>query len=178
MKVFMAVLAFSGVSMGSVLWGQDAEPSAAVSAGMPETGVLNLTMAETLRRVEEANLNVLLSKEAVLQAIEAANRERSSILPRVDFNVRQTRSKFLINETGSGQGGSSTLNNFTAKLVGNYTIIDAKVNRTEAELARSEAFFGVAPGTSHETPNHERVSRASSAAAGSRPGRRRRTSRP
>ncbi len=29
---------------------------------------------------------------------------------------------------------------------GNYTYIDAKVGRTEAELARSEAFFGTAPG--------------------------------
>jgi hypothetical protein len=29
---------------------------------------------------------------------------------------------------------------------GNYTLIDATVNRTEAELARSQAFFGVAPG--------------------------------
>jgi outer membrane receptor protein involved in Fe transport len=29
---------------------------------------------------------------------------------------------------------------------GNYTYIDAKVNRTEAELSRSEAFFGTAPG--------------------------------
>ncbi|MEZ5278229.1 MAG: TolC family protein [Opitutaceae bacterium] len=132
---------------------------------MPDTGVINLTMAETLRRVEEANLNVLLSKEAVLQAIEAANRERSSILPRVDLNVRQTRSKFLINQTGSGQEGSSTLNNFTAKLVGNYTIIDpttrsiyeaAKLGITVAEYEYELALQEVLSATVRSYYTHQR----------------------
>jgi outer membrane protein TolC len=122
-------------------------------------------MAETLKRVEEANLNVLLSKEAVIQAIEAANRERSSILPRVDLNVRQTRSKFLINQTGSGQTGSSTLNNFTAKLVGNYTIIDpttrsiyeaAKLGITVAEYEYELALQEVLSATGRSYYTHER----------------------
>ncbi len=49
--------------------------AATSSAETPSTpGVINLTMAETLRRVEAENLNVLLSKEFVQQAIEAPGR--------------------------------------------------------------------------------------------------------
>lgn len=86
--------------------------------------VVNLTMAETLRRVESENLNVLLSREFVQQAIEAANRERSGLLPKVDIDVSQTRRKLLLSQVGVGVTGSTTINNFSAKLVGNFKIID------------------------------------------------------
>jgi outer membrane receptor protein involved in Fe transport len=45
-------------------------------------------------------------------------------------------------------------------LGGNFTYIDAKVDRTEAELLRSEAFFGVAPGDNerfNELENERRL---------------------
>ncbi len=85
--------------------------------------VINLTLAETLRQVEAQNLNVLLSREFVQQAIEAANRERSVLLPKVEIDVRQTRSKFYLGQIGGGSG-SSTFNNFSAKLIGSFKVID------------------------------------------------------
>lgn len=123
-KELSAVLTLVGGLTGSVLQAQEPAGPVVKSADSPNPGVVRLSMAETLRRVEEANLNVLLSKEAVLQAIEAANRERSSILPRVDIDVQQTRSKFLFNQVTGTQSGSSTIDRFSARLVGNFTIID------------------------------------------------------
>lgn len=136
--------------LASGLQAQDREdllPQKPSDAGA-DPNVVHLTMAETMKIVEESNLNVLLSKEVVTQAIEAANRSRSSILPRVDIDVMQTRSKFAIQQVDTGQSTSTTVNKFTAKLVGSYTIIDpttralyesAKRGITVAEFERELA---------------------------------------
>lgn len=131
----------------------DAQDSEVPSAqqGAPEAeipDVMNLSMADTFKRVESANLGVLLSQEGVIQAIEASNRSRSAILPRVDIDVRGSRSKFLVSQGEDGSPQSSTLNSFTAKLVGNYSIIDpttraiyeaSKLGITVAEYQRELA---------------------------------------
>lgn len=110
--------------------------------------VMNLSMADTFKRVESANLGVLLSQEGVIQAIEASNRSRSAILPRVDIDVGGSRSKFLVSQGDDGTPVTSTLNSFTAKLVGSYTLIDpttraiyeaSKLGITVAEYQRELA---------------------------------------
>ena len=138
------------ISLASGLQAQDGQglPGQNAPDENSNPNAIRLTMAETMNIVEESNLNVLLSREVVTQAIEAANRSRSSILPRVDITVRQTRSKFAIQMGESGPSGSTTINQFTAKLVGNYTIIDpttralyesAKRGITVAEFERELA---------------------------------------
>jgi outer membrane protein len=103
---------------------------------------INLTMAETLKRVEAENLNVLLGKEFVQQAIEAANRERSGLLPKVDIDIRQTRAIVRLQQFGIGGGSTGgeilslePINNFSAKIIGSFKVIDPKA-RAVYEAAR------------------------------------------
>lgn len=82
-----------------------------------------LTLEDALAAVEKTNLNVLLSREAVLQAIEQGNAARSAILPTVTGTASQRRSK-SVPLANTGATTSRPTNRFDASLNGSATLLD------------------------------------------------------
>lgn len=82
-----------------------------------------LTLEEALRSVDQANLSVLLSREAVLQALEQTNAARASVLPIVTGTLQQRRTK-SVPLTNTGATSARPTNRFDALLTGNVTLVD------------------------------------------------------
>ncbi len=93
-----------------------------VSAADAES--LRLTLGESLTRVEEENLQVLLNREIVEQSLQQAERERSFLLPRLRAEVSQGRSKSPVLGDISDFIDQSTDNRFDAMLRAEFTVLD------------------------------------------------------
>lgn len=87
--------------------------SLALSAPDPQV----LTLEQALTAAEQTSLEVLIGRETVAQAVEAAVRERSGLLPQVTLDATQRR-----NRTAPGSGGIS--NRFDAQLTGRLDLLD------------------------------------------------------
>lgn len=87
-----------------------------------------LTLGEVLRRVEAENLDVLLNREAVEQALVTARRERSPLFPRVGVEVSQTRTQFVNIGRGFDAPGIPVdfppSNRFDARLTGTVPLLE------------------------------------------------------
>jgi outer membrane protein TolC len=85
-----------------------------------------LSLGETLMRVEVENLSVLLNREAIQQALTAAQRERAPLFPQANLEASQVRSQ-LVN-IGRGFEGAAVRarpsNRFDARLAGSFALID------------------------------------------------------
>src|SRR5690606_10270839 len=88
---------------------------------------IELSLGETLARVEEENLQVLLNREVVEQALVRVERERSALFPQLSLDASQTRTKSVL----IGQGfedfvppDMSPSNRFDARLTANFSLID------------------------------------------------------
>jgi len=82
-----------------------------------------LTLEAALASVGTVNLNVLLSREAAAQALEAANVQRAATLPQLDASLQQRRSQGVSIATvvvASGRPASR----FDALLVGSYPLLN------------------------------------------------------
>lgn len=89
-----------------------------LQAGEPAT----LTLQQALATVENVNVNVLLSREAAAQAVEAVNQQRSTTLPQLDAVVQQRRSQGVSIATvvvASGRPASR----FDALVSGSYALL-------------------------------------------------------
>ncbi|MCC5789400.1 MAG: TolC family protein [Opitutales bacterium] len=116
---------YNMVLMASVmiLWGSGANAPAEE---------IELTLAEALQRVEEDNFSLLINREAIQQAIAATTRERSALLPQVNLEATQTRSRFVGSGgnafSGAGGqptgGGSTERNRFEAGVTGSISLLD------------------------------------------------------
>lgn len=82
-----------------------------------------LTLEDALTAVEKTNLNVLLSREAVVQALEQTNLARSAILPTITGTMQQRRSK-AVPLTNTGATTARPTNRFDALLNGSVTLFD------------------------------------------------------
>lgn len=83
----------------------------------------SLTLDEAFRSVEKVNVNVLLSREAVAQAIESAQQQRADLWPAVSASVAQRRTQSAsISPTVRTQGGN--VNRFDGKLVGSFNLLN------------------------------------------------------
>lgn len=96
-----------------------------------------LTLEQALGAVERVNLNVLLSREAVVQALEQAAIARSAILPIVNGSLQQRRSK-AVPLTNTGATSPRPTNRFDALLNGSYSLLDP-----QRWSARSSARVGI-----------------------------------
>ncbi len=103
----------------------------AASAG--DLGAVELSLGEVLARVEEENLQVLLNREVVEQALVRVERERSALFPRLSLDASQTRTKPVL----IGQGFEdfvppemSPSNRFDARLTASLSLIDSVVIAT------------------------------------------------
>jgi outer membrane protein TolC len=84
---------------------------------------VRLTLDEALRLSEEANLSVLIGREAIEQARGEAERERSSLLPRVSLEAEQRRTR-SVQVSRSALTVSGPANRFDAVLAGNLSLLN------------------------------------------------------
>lgn len=96
---------------------------AIVGAGLqPVRAQAPLTLDAALERVENVNVNVLLSREALVQAMEAARRQRADLIPSVSASVSQRRSESAsVSETFKGRG--TPTNRSDARLAGSVALL-------------------------------------------------------
>jgi outer membrane protein TolC len=82
----------------------------------------SLDLAGVFGAVEKVNVNVLVSRESVAQAIGFAGQQRANLLPRVNVDAQQRRSSSVavINNTPSDGG---LTNRFDGKLTGTYNLL-------------------------------------------------------
>src|SRR5690606_27653029 len=115
MKFVLAVAVWAGICAGE---GATAEQDLAA---------IELSLGETLARVEAENLQVLLNREVVEQAMIRVARERSALFPQLSLDASQTRTKPVL----IGQGledfvppEMSPSNRFDARLTASVLLID------------------------------------------------------
>lgn len=106
-----------------LVWAEPAE----VAEGVDSPVVLRL--GEVLARVEAENLRVLMNRETVVQAVQLVVIERSTLLPSVDLNVSQVRTRPSLVGTGFGglPGTPRTVppaNRFDAGLRADLAVLD------------------------------------------------------
>lgn len=92
-----------------------------LSIGLFAQNPPELTLNEALATVDRVNVNVLISRESVALALEAANQQRVGLMPIVSANAQQRRSKSAsISTTSKSEGVPS--DRFDGRLVGSYTL--------------------------------------------------------
>lgn len=96
--------------------------------------VISLTLEDALSRAANLNVDVLIAREAVEQAAAAKLRARGDLLPSLDGNASQSRSR---------SGGGITGNSFSGRLSGSVALLDIQrlanynVQRVAEEAART-----------------------------------------
>ncbi len=112
---------------------------AALRAAEPIT----LTLEQAMASAEGVNSSVLLSREAAAQALEQSNQARAGLLPNINLNASQRRSRNLnILSTTGALSETRPSNRFDARLAGTYQILNPQAlsagqsARTGAEVAR------------------------------------------
>ena len=82
-----------------------------------------LTLEQALASAEGVNLTVLLGREAAMQALEAANLARVSVLPNISASAAQRRTDSVGISNGRAQSGNVS-NRFDAKFSGSYNLLN------------------------------------------------------
>jgi outer membrane protein len=113
--------------------------TSALSAAEPAA---TLTLEQALASVERVSLNVLLSQESRVQALEAVRQQRSTVLPFISASAQQRRSQGVSIATvvvASGRPASR----FDALISGSYSLFDPellsalKAARVGAQVAQA-----------------------------------------
>jgi len=103
-------------------------PLAAATAVVHADEPAPLTLEQAFASVEHVNLNVLLSREAAVQAAEAAYRQRASILPQIALDAQQKRQLTVGSQNNAltntlAQTGPN--NRFDWQITGTYDLLNA-----------------------------------------------------
>jgi outer membrane protein len=83
-----------------------------------------LTLEHAFASVEHVNLNVFLSREAAVQAAEAAYRQRAGILPQIALDAQQQRELTVSSQNG-GLTQTGPYNRFDGQITASYDLLDA-----------------------------------------------------
>jgi len=86
---------------------------------------LQLDVNAVIERVRAQNLQVLIEKESVQRALQSMYQERASLLPSIELNARQTRSKLSRGFVGDSFD-PVYVNNFDARFTGTQTLFDVQ----------------------------------------------------
>jgi len=82
---------------------------------------VRLSLEDALATVDRVNVNVLLSREALVQAMESANLQRADLIPSLSASVQQRRSESpSVSSTLKAKG--SPANRSDARLTGSYQL--------------------------------------------------------
>jgi outer membrane protein len=82
-----------------------------------------LTLGAAFEAVQDANFTALLSREAVIQAIAAAQQQRASLLPAVQLGAEQQRSR-AVSVSDAGILAGTPGDRFDARLRGTLALLD------------------------------------------------------
>ncbi|HVS52107.1 MAG TPA: TolC family protein [Opitutaceae bacterium] len=82
-----------------------------------------LTLQQALASVEHVNLNVLLGREAAVQALETTAVTRAAILPNITGTAQQRRTK-SVPLTNTGATSARPTNRFDAQVTGSVPLLD------------------------------------------------------
>lgn len=82
----------------------------------------SLTLADALASVEKVNVNVLVSRESVAQAMAVSGRSRADLLPNIALDAQQRRTK-SVSVNSDTVTKSSPFNRFDGKLTGSLNIL-------------------------------------------------------
>jgi outer membrane protein len=82
-----------------------------------------LSLADAFNELEKSNPNVLISREAVAQALALAEQQRAGLLPSISLDAQQRRSQ-SVQISGGVPNEQSPLNRFDGRLTGNMPILD------------------------------------------------------
>jgi outer membrane protein TolC len=102
---------------------------------------LRLDEAAVVERVRAQNLNLLIGREEVRRALEAMYQARAALLPSLQLQARQTRSKLTRAFTGE-VFDPAYVNRFDAQVTGSQTLFDVerfadwRIARLESAIAR------------------------------------------
>lgn len=95
------------------------------------SGPIALNIQTVLERVEADNLEVLLNREGIEEALQIVRQRRGSFFPRLDVNVSQSRSQFVNVGRGFDFAGSDPVtpptNRFDAALRANLSVVDTNL---------------------------------------------------
>lgn len=97
---------------------------AAGAASLPAASPAHLTLQEALATAGQTSLSVLISRENVAQAVEAALQQRSNLLPQVTFDATQRRARTA--SVGGALVRSGINNRFDAQLNGRLDLLNAQ----------------------------------------------------
>jgi outer membrane protein len=104
---------------------------------------MTLTLDQALASVENANVTVLLSREAAAQAVETANVTRVGLLPIITGNATQSRTK-SVPLTNTGATSAAPSNRFAGTFNGSVALLDPvrwsnyRSSRAGIEIARAD----------------------------------------
>ena len=102
-----------------------------------------LTLESALASVEKTNLTVLLSREALVQALEQASFARFAILPTITGSAQQRRSR-AVPLTNTGVTAARATNRFDAVMSGSLPVVDLqrwsniRASRFASEVAQAD----------------------------------------
>jgi outer membrane protein len=82
-----------------------------------------LSLAEAFAEIEKANPSVLISREAVAQALAVAEQQRAGLLPQISLDAQQRRSQSVQFSNGV-PFEQSPLNRFDGRLTGNVALLN------------------------------------------------------
>jgi outer membrane protein len=92
------------------------------SAGLCADQPASLTLEQALAAVETTNLNVLLGRETIAQAVGLAEQLRAGILPNIDLGAQQQRTK-TVNIINRQAVPTTPQNRFNGTLTGQYSFL-------------------------------------------------------
>jgi len=82
-----------------------------------------LTLVQALDATQGANVNVLLGREAVAQAVEFSRQVRVGVMPNVALSAQQRRTQ-TVNITNGTVNSGNPANRFDGKLTGSYAVLN------------------------------------------------------
>jgi outer membrane protein TolC len=118
-------------------FGRLAMVSLLLTLGLQAAEVTTLSLEQAFGAVDKVNLNALVSRENAVQAAEAANAQRSQLLPNVAGNLAQKRSEVVTIVGGRAIAGAAS-SRFDAQLTGSITLLDL-AKRASFRAARAGA---------------------------------------
>jgi outer membrane protein len=89
------------------------------SAAQPKA----LSLADAFAELEKANPNVLISREAVAQALAVSEQQRAGLLPKISLDAQQRRTQSVQLSNGA-PFEQSPVNRFDGKLTGNLALLN------------------------------------------------------
>jgi outer membrane protein TolC len=123
LKTISLFLLFS--KLCALTWAESPENAEHAEPPVAEMEPIRLTVAETIKRVKEQNLELMIQREGVRRALEQTYQRRAALLPQFGLRGEQTRTQ-VGRFGGASMGSQSLFNSFGARVEGSLSLFDAE----------------------------------------------------